>query len=83
MKRSAWLPISRPSLSNRSPTRGLIGDASAIVFASAQTVYDCVYLALAVRLETRVITADERFERAITSNPVLAKHIRMVDAFAP
>ena len=53
------------------PTRGLIGDASAIAFASAQTVYDCVYLALAVRLETRVITADERFERAIRSNPVL------------
>jgi len=36
-----------------------------------------------VRLETLVITADERFERAITSNPVLAKHICMVDAFAP
>jgi predicted nucleic acid-binding protein len=65
------------------PTHGLMGDASAIAFASAQTVYDCVYLALAVRLETRVITADERFERAITSNPMLAKHICMVDALAP
>ncbi len=65
------------------PARGLIRDASAIALASGQTVYDSVYLALAVRLETRVVTADARFERAVSSNPVLAKHICMVDAFTP
>lgn len=65
------------------PTRGLIGDASAIALASGQTVYDCVYLALAVRLDTRVVTADARFERTISANPVLGRHICLVDAFTP
>jgi predicted nucleic acid-binding protein len=64
-------------------TRGLIGEACAIAGASGQTVYDCVYLALAVRLDTRVITADRCFERAVASHPILAKHISMVDSFTP
>jgi predicted nucleic acid-binding protein len=64
-------------------TRGLIGDACDIAMASGQTVYDATYLALAVRLDTRLITADQRLERAVAGNPVLTEHICMVDAFAP
>ena len=64
-------------------TRGLIGDACAMAMASGQTVYDATYLALAVRLETRLITADQRLERAVAANRVLADHICMVDTFAP
>jgi predicted nucleic acid-binding protein len=62
-------------------TRGLIGDACAIAMASGQTVYDSTYLALAVRLETRLITADQRLQRAVAANSVLAERICMVDAF--
>ena len=64
------------------PTRGLVSDACAIAIASGQTVYDSTYLALAVRLETRLITADPRFHNAVSRNPVLAGHICMVDAVA-
>ena len=64
-------------------TRGLIGDACAMAMASGQTVYDATYLALAVRLETRLITADQRLEKAVAANRVLADHICMIDAFIP
>jgi predicted nucleic acid-binding protein len=63
-------------------TRGLIGDACAIAMATGQTVYDSTYLALAVRLDTQVVTADQRLQNAVSRNPMLAKHICMVDAFA-
>ena len=65
------------------PTRGLISDACAIAIASGQTVYDSTYLALAVCLDTRVITADQRFHTGVSGNRVLASHICMVDAFSP
>jgi predicted nucleic acid-binding protein len=41
--------------------RGLIGDAFAIATASGQTVYDSSYLALAVRLDTQLVTATSAF----------------------
>ena len=63
------------------PTRGLIGDACTIAMASGQTVYDSAYLALAVRLDTQMITADQRFARAIGALPLLAEHVCAVDAF--
>ena len=65
------------------PTRGLISDSCAIAIASGQTVYDSTYLALAVRLDTQVITADQRFHNAVSGNAVLARHICMVDASSP
>ena len=49
--------------------------------ASGQTVYDSAYLALAVRLHTQMITADQRFARAIGALPLLAEHVCAVDAF--
>ena len=61
--------------------RGLISDACAIAMASGQTVYDSLYLALAVRLDTQLVTADRRLENGARANPVLAEHICMVDAF--
>ena len=63
-------------------TRGLIGDACAIAMATGQTVYDSTYLALAVRLDTQVVTADQRLQHAVSRNPMLARHISLVDTFA-
>ena len=60
-------------------TRGLIGDAFAIATASGQTVYDSTYLALAVRLDTQLVTADQRLLNAASRYPALAAHICMVD----
>jgi predicted nucleic acid-binding protein len=62
-------------------TRGLIGDACAIAMASGQTVYDCTYLALAVRLDTQLVTADRRLQNGARAYPALAEHICMVDTF--
>jgi predicted nucleic acid-binding protein len=63
-------------------TRGLVSDACAIAMASRQTVYDSLYLALAVRLDTQLVTADRRLENGARTNPALAEHICMVDAFS-
>jgi hypothetical protein len=38
-------------------------------------------LTLAVRLETHVITGDDRFARRLAKHPLLAPHIRSVEDF--
>ena len=60
------------------PCRALANDAHAIALATSRSVYDSMYLALALRLETRVITADERFFRALQSFPELAGSIELL-----
>jgi predicted nucleic acid-binding protein len=41
-------------------------------------VYDSMYVALAVRLSTRAITADDRLEAALKRIPAVAGHIQLV-----
>ena len=40
-------------------------DATRLALALDRPVYDCVYLALAQRIRSRLVTADERFARAL------------------
>ena len=42
---------------------------------------DSMYVALAVRLNTRSITSDERLEAALKSMPAVADHIQLVQTF--
>jgi len=63
--------------------RALAEDAHALANATGRTVYDCMYLALAVRLNTRSITADDRLEAALRSFPAVAHHIQLVQTFEP
>jgi predicted nucleic acid-binding protein len=63
--------------------RGLLPDAHALAASSGMTVYDAMYVVLAVRLETQAITADDRLLRAARLHPMLATHVRAVDDFAP
>lgn len=63
------------------PCRALAADAYALASASGQTVYDAIYLALAVRLDTRMITADERLAAALAAMVSLAAHIQTVQTF--
>lgn len=58
--------------------RGLANDAHAIALITSRSVYDSMYLALALRLDTRVITADERFFHALQSFPDLAGSIELL-----
>lgn len=63
--------------------RALAEDAHAVANATGRTVYDAMYVALAVRLDTRLITADDRLEAALRNVPGVADHIQLVQTFAP
>lgn len=62
-------------------SRALLGDAMAVATATGLTVYDATYLALAVRLDTVLVTADERLGRMVADAPKVAIHVRMVHTF--
>jgi predicted nucleic acid-binding protein len=61
--------------------RALAEDAHALASATGRTVYDSMYIALAVRLNTRAITADGRLESALKRLPAVAGHIQLVQTF--
>lgn len=63
------------------PSRGLSEDAFGLAEATGCTAYDCLYLALAVRLGTRMITADKRLAAALARWPLVAEHVQLVQAF--
>ena len=63
------------------PCRALAPDAYALATATGRTVYDAMYLALAVRLDTRMITADERLAATVAAMPLTAPHIQTVQTF--
>lgn len=42
-------------------------------------VYDCLYLALALREDTCVVTADRRFAAALSKHPKLAKAVCLLE----
>lgn len=63
--------------------RALAEDAYALAYATGRTVYDAMYVALAVRLNTRVITGDDRLEAALRNVPAVADHIQLVQTFEP
>jgi predicted nucleic acid-binding protein len=63
------------------PCRMLAEDAYALASTIDRTVYDCLYLALAVRLDTRMLTADTRFADGLAHLPLLAKHVELIQTF--
>jgi len=60
------------------PTRGLLADAEALAIATGLTVYDALYVTLAIRMDISLITADERLGRALVGYPDVAAHVRSV-----
>ena len=62
-------------------TRDLMTDAHALAVTTGLTVYDAMYLALAIRLETELITADARLGQTVAGHPMTAAHVRMVQTF--
>jgi predicted nucleic acid-binding protein len=63
------------------PTRGLMIDACALATTTGLSVYDSMYLALAVRLKTEMITADDRLGRTVAGRPMTAAHVRLLKTF--
>jgi predicted nucleic acid-binding protein len=62
--------------------RGLLSDAHALALSTGITVYDATYLTLAVRLETQMITGDDRFARRLADHAMLGPYVRAVEDFA-
>lgn len=63
--------------------RALAEDAHALANATGRTVYDAMYVTLAVRFNTRLLTADERLEAALRNVPAVADYIQLVQTFEP
>ena len=62
--------------------QSLAADAYALAVIAQRTVYDAMYLALAIRLQTRLVTADDGLVRGLMHIPELATYIDHVRAFA-
>lgn len=61
--------------------RALAEDAHALANATGRSVYDALYVALAIRLDTRLITADDRLEAALNGVPAVGEHVELVQMF--
>lgn len=52
------------------PSDRLVGPALELAMQTDRTVYDCLYLALAVTLKTRMISSDKRLVNALARGPL-------------
>jgi predicted nucleic acid-binding protein len=59
------------------PSDNLIESALELALATKRTVYDCLYVALAVAHDCDFVTADERLVNAFAVMP-LGKHVRHI-----
>jgi predicted nucleic acid-binding protein len=60
------------------PLEELVEDATRLAVTLGHPVYDCLYLALAVREKTRLVTADRQFARVVREDKVLAGHLQLL-----
>jgi predicted nucleic acid-binding protein len=60
------------------PLEELIEDATRLAVILDHPVYDCLYLALAIRENTRLITTDQHFARSVQADQDLFAHLRML-----
>lgn len=61
------------------PSSELLAAALEIAFAYQRTVYDWLYVALAVARDCALVTADDRLAGALAAGP-LARHVRALSA---
>lgn len=56
----------------------LAAEGLRVAIATAQTVYDALYVALAARLKCEFVTADQRLFRALAANQATASHVKLL-----
>jgi predicted nucleic acid-binding protein len=61
------------------PTGPLVGRAFDLADQSGRTVYDCLYLALAVQLGGVMVTGDEKLVNALAGTPWAGSVLRLAD----
>ncbi|MBO0700962.1 MAG: type II toxin-antitoxin system VapC family toxin [Zavarzinella sp.] len=59
--------------------RPLMGPAFGLADQTGRTVYDCLYLALAVQLGGRMVTGDEKLVNALAGTPWAGSVLRLAD----
>ena len=60
---------------------GLLDEAMILAARLHHAIYDCLYLALAVRRDTRMVTADGKFLKALAGEPELSGRVVMLADF--
>lgn len=60
------------------PLEELIEAATRLAVTLDHSVYDCLYLALAVREHTRLVTADQQFARVVREDKTLSDHLQLL-----
>ena len=60
------------------PSSPLLDEAFAMALVLKASVYDSLYLALAVREHAQLVTADEKFGKAALSHPSYAGSVRLL-----
>jgi len=60
------------------PSKDLLIDGCALALTTGVTVYDGLYLALAVRMNAELITADDKLRRMVDAHPMTRAHVRLV-----
>jgi predicted nucleic acid-binding protein len=63
---------------NRHPDTRLLRAALDLAHPLRQSLYDCLYLVLALQLKTQLVTADQRFRQALL-NTALASHLLWIE----
>jgi|SRR5579862_1839779 len=60
------------------PLEELVEEATRLALMLRHHVYDCLYLALAVREKTRLVTADRQFARVVREEGALSGHLQLL-----
>jgi predicted nucleic acid-binding protein len=68
-----WLPVTRHQ------DAPLLNTAFDLADQTRRTVYDCLYLALAIQLGGQMVTADERLVNSLAGTPWAASIVRVQD----
>lgn len=64
----------------RHADRSLIAPAFTLAAQTQRTVYDCLYLALAIQLGGVMVTADDRLVNSLSATPLASNIMRLDDA---
>jgi len=70
--RDAWHDLTRAPLLSRKTTAESVSSAFGLAQDLAHPVYDCLYLALALHEDCRMVTADHRFAQVVSGHASLA-----------
>ncbi len=79
--REAVSALGRAPIDVSCPMKDLMAAATRMASDLQHPAYDCFYLALALREQWPVVTADKRFGAVVSAHPYLARHMLALSEF--